>query len=970
MRGLELGRVNHAYLFSGPRGCGKTTSARILARILNCAENTEANPISVPCGECESCLELGRGGSGSLDVVEIDAASHGGVDDARDLRERATFSPSRDRFKIFILDEAHMVSPAGFNALLKIVEEPPPYLKFIFATTEPDKVIGTIRSRTHHYPFRLVPPEVLQPYLDQLCAFEGIEVAPGVLPLVVRAGGGSVRDSLSVLDQLMAGAQGGQIDYDLAAGLLGFTPVTLLDDVVEALAGADGARLFRVVERIIATGHEPRRFVEDILERFRDLLVMSVSGEGAAAVFSSYPADQVERMLAQSRSLGVAQLSRAADVTNAALTDMVGATSPRLHLELLCARLLLPAGEDGLRAIAARVERLEHSEPAAVDSLPRARSAASADDTAAVTGSAPVVDAPPTPEQRSGGGRPAASEQSSAGPGIGANAGQPAPRKVSARQAAMAAAAKAVTGTTSDKPSGEAATPATATAPTQEPSSESATARVTASDSGPEAERAPAADAAPATAPEPERATSADSAPAPEPERAPAAEPAPASRVSPEDTPAPVRETSGPSGPTGDLQQSSPAVTAVETEVLTRRWDDVLAALAQLRKATWALVSQNATVGSLAGDQLTLVFPSAGLVQAFRSGNHADLVGQALDNALGVKVRVIADLRDGGPGEGGPGGGARGGPSGNSNSANRGGNAGNGSAGRRVPSDRAQADGSAAGAVDSDGRGGGPSVGGSTDGPAGRRDGRGGTISGARASAQAEARGGSGATTGALAHDPHLAADPHVAAVAPSPEPPVSEPALAEPPYYDEPPYDDAYYGEPPVDEPPPDDGVSRRSSNGRTADRTPSARPSSRADAPVQPGTDHSDQAGQERRSTRPPGDEAATVRPIGGIADNLPPIPRRRSAAAPTPPAANVRDIRTAHSIRERGQNVDGTPWLGDPAAQEPSDGDSVDQAAEDAWTAQDAVAIEDSGLVGAPLVAQLLGGVVIDEIIEHEA
>lgn len=361
MQALRSNRVNHAYLFSGPRGCGKTTSARILARILNCARNTEASPTDTPCGECPSCVELARGGSGSLDVVEIDAASHGGVDDARDLRERATFSPTRDRFKIFILDEAHMVTAQGFNALLKIVEEPPAYLKFIFATTEPEKVIGTIRSRTHHYPFKLVAPEVMHQYLVQLCQAEGIDAAQGVLQLVVRAGGGSVRDTLSVLDQLIAGASGGQLTYDHAVGLLGFTPATLLDDVVDGLAARDGAALFRVVEQVVSTGHEPRRFVEDVLERLRDLIVVSLSGERAASVLSGVPADQFARMQGQAGLLGAGELSRSADIVNAALTEMSGATSPRLHLELLCARLLLPAADGSASGLAARIDGLERA---------------------------------------------------------------------------------------------------------------------------------------------------------------------------------------------------------------------------------------------------------------------------------------------------------------------------------------------------------------------------------------------------------------------------------------------------------------------------------------------------------------------------------------------------------------------------------------------------------------------------------
>lgn len=324
MTALRKNRVNHAYLFSGPRGCGKTTSARILARCLNCAEG----PTDTPCGKCNSCIELARGGSGSLDVIEIDAASHGGVDDARDLRERATFAPVRDRYKIFIIDEAHMVTSAGFNALLKIVEEPPEHIKFIFATTEPDKVIGTIRSRTHHYPFRLVPPEPLMQYLELLCQQENVPVAPGVLSLVIRAGGGSVRDSLSVLDQLMAGAGPNGLNYELAVALLGYTHASLLDDVVEAIAAADSATVFRAVDRVVQTGHDPRRFVEDLLERFRDLIIVQAMPESAQAILRGMPADQIARMRSQANNLGAAELSRAADVTNTALTEMTGATSP------------------------------------------------------------------------------------------------------------------------------------------------------------------------------------------------------------------------------------------------------------------------------------------------------------------------------------------------------------------------------------------------------------------------------------------------------------------------------------------------------------------------------------------------------------------------------------------------------------------------------------------------------------------
>jgi DNA polymerase III subunit gamma/tau len=352
---LANNRVNHAYLFSGPRGCGKTTSARILARALNC----EKGPISDPCGECRSCTDLARGGPGSVDVIEIDAASHGGVDDARDLRERAFFAPVASRYKVYIIDEAHMVTTQGFNALLKLVEEPPPHLKFIFATTEPDKVLPTIKSRTHHYPFRLIPPRLLSAYLSEICDREGVRIEPAALPLVVRAGAGSARDTLSVLDQLLGGAGDDGVTYELATGLLGYTPDTLLDEVVDAFAAGDGGTVFGVVDKVIETGQDPRRFTEDLLRRLRDLVIISAVPDAPATGLIDVPEDQAERLVAQSARFGRSDLTRAADLVAAGLTEMRGATAPRLLLELICARVLLPAADDSTAGVLARLDRLE-----------------------------------------------------------------------------------------------------------------------------------------------------------------------------------------------------------------------------------------------------------------------------------------------------------------------------------------------------------------------------------------------------------------------------------------------------------------------------------------------------------------------------------------------------------------------------------------------------------------------------------
>ncbi|GAA1859066.1 DNA polymerase III subunit gamma and tau [Myceligenerans crystallogenes] len=647
MQALRSGRVNHAYLFSGPRGCGKTTSARILARTLNCHRNTPETPIDTPCGECPSCVELARGGPGSLDVVEIDAASHNGVDDARDLRERATYAPARDRFKIFILDEAHMVTPQGFNALLKIVEEPPPHIKFVFATTEPDKVIGTIRSRTHHYPFRLVPPEVLSPYLEKLCSAEGVEVGAGVLPLVTRAGGGSVRDSLSVMDQLIAGAADGEVGYDLAVGLLGYTHATLLDDVVDALAARDGASIFRVVDQIIATGHEPRRFVEDVLERLRDLIVIGVSGEAADAVLRELPADQLERMRAQAGRLGVAELSRAADLVNAALTEMTGATSPRLHLELLCARLLLPGADDGAAGLAARIDRLERG--------------------GIVTGGGGAVaggadHAGTAAAEPAGGGAAAGRSSHAAAGGLGGAAAGGLGGAAAGGGLSGAAAARAVVEATRGR-KGDAgaggAVPSGSVPGTDGGSEPGSVASVASSASDP---------GAAATAPEPPAPAAARSADVPVASGETAAPgPVAEDHVQDSDT------GEAPAPGTGHAQPSETAVTAaapaepenvpaagppggMTTEEVRRRWPEVLETLASAR-VTWSLVGQNAQVSALDGGVLRLAFRADGLARAFSNPRHTKAVEDAVYQTLGLQVKVEGIVGGGPDGGAGPGGG-------------------------------------------------------------------------------------------------------------------------------------------------------------------------------------------------------------------------------------------------------------------------------------------------------------------------
>lgn len=637
MTAISKNRVNHAYLFSGPRGCGKTTSARILARCLNCAQG----PTPVPCGTCDSCVELARNGSGSLDVIEIDAASHGGVDDARDLRERATFAPVRDRYKIFIIDEAHMVTSAGFNALLKIVEEPPEHIKFIFATTEPDKVIGTIRSRTHHYPFRLVPPEPLMAYLELLCNQENIPVAPGVLSLVVRAGGGSVRDSLSVLDQLMAGAGASGLDYELAVSLLGYTHASLLDDVVDAVAADDSATVFGAIDRVIQTGHDPRRFVEDLLERFRDLIIVNAVPDAAAAILRGIPDDQLNRMRTQAQQLGRAELSRAADITNTALTEMTGATSPRLHLELLCARILLPAADQSEQGMLARVDRIERrlsyasGLPDAGSGTERPAAPASKDwDSAAAVPASPAQPDVPVPAEKLERATDPAVQPGAADWGGGW--GMP-PEPSKPAQPEPAAPSSDV----QDRQSGDAS--GTRSAPAQ---------RSTRQPAGPEA-------AAPSQPQNDAPWKPQTGAPSPQETQAPAAgsqpdrsvqPPASAPAPSQPQAPAPASASSVPSQP-AQPQGSAPA--SGQIEMIRRAWPEIMDELARIKRSTWLNVNADAKPRSFSDNQLTLAFASQGNALGFQRGQHTDNLKQAISKVLGLTCSIEA-IHDGAAAAGEP----------------------------------------------------------------------------------------------------------------------------------------------------------------------------------------------------------------------------------------------------------------------------------------------------------------------------
>ncbi|BCJ39158.1 hypothetical protein Athai_66610 [Actinocatenispora thailandica] len=583
MAALRNDKLNHAYLFSGPRGCGKTSSARILARSVNC----EKGPTPEPCGECDSCRALAPDGPGSIDVIEIDAASHGGVDDARELREKAFFAPVNSRYKVYVIDEAHMVSSAGFNALLKLVEEPPEYVMFVFATTEPDKVLGTIKSRTHHYPFRLVPPGVMREHLESVCAKEGVKVDPAVFPLVVRAGGGSVRDSQSIMDQLLAGADESGVSYPRAVALLGVTDVELIDAAVDGLATSDGGALFGAVDRVVEAGHDPRRFASDLLERLRDLIVLNQVPDAAGKGLLAVPPDEVDRLTAQARRLGPATLSRMADILHEGLASMRGATSPRLVLEVLCARMLLP-GDDSTADLLQRLETLEQRITAG-GAVPLA---------AGPGQGAPAGPAAAVPAQAAA-PRPTAPAPTEPAPG------EPAPVRTAPAEPASPAAP--------DPASAASATGPSAPAPAAPPTTATPA--------------APSAPAAPSTASGPATAAPASVA------AAPATAPAPVAAGVPQ---------------TGAGSGVPAAPGEVDLATVEAHWSAVLAEVKRRRQMVWAILGQNAGPYALDGDTLVLKARNAGTAARLNDDSLASVIQDAVQTVLHHRLRIRCEANPAG----------------------------------------------------------------------------------------------------------------------------------------------------------------------------------------------------------------------------------------------------------------------------------------------------------------------------------
>ncbi len=609
---LAAGRINHAYLFSGPRGCGKTSSARILARSLNCVQG----PTPDPCGVCPSCVALAPEGPGSLDVIELDAASHGGVNDTRDLRDRAFYMPAESRYRVFIIDEAHMVSKEGFNALLKIVEEPPEHLIFIFATTEPDKVLTTIRSRTHHYPFRLIPPATLRALLERLCAEEGVTVEAAVFPLVVQAGGGSARDSLSILDQLMAGAGDDGVTYRHAVALLGVTDAALLDEMADALAAGDGSSVFGVVDKVVEAGHDPRRFAADLLQRLRDLVIIGAVPDAAAKGLIDAPEDQLALMAVQAQRLGTATVSRFAEVLHTGLVEMRGTTSPRLVLELMCARMLLPAASLADGALLQRLERMER------------RMSIAGEDPGPGTGEQArhVLPAPPA-------------------------AHPPAPVPAPARSAAVPPA-PAVADETRFQRHSQSASSSGGAAPAVEPAGAPPV------DAAPVEERgrrsAPAVPKGPDLGlPSPPRLSSARPAGRPSASSAPQPDPQSDTQQSP-----PQRRPVAPERPAdapGTRSRSAVPAAAPVTERPTggvdvtdvrRVWNEVLAAVQRHRRTTQILLA-SATIASVGGGALHLTMPAAGMARRVVEPANADLLRAALKEVLGVDWVIRCEAAEG-----------------------------------------------------------------------------------------------------------------------------------------------------------------------------------------------------------------------------------------------------------------------------------------------------------------------------------